>query len=131
MPEWSVKVLKICYIGNYEIIQFRNYGQVFFINYSELDQADVFDTLRQYDLLLLEVSENCIDKIIRWIFNLHCKMNIPILAILDNCNKRDKLKLDKIGVRDYIDIDFEIDKIESKIENMIRLISWQKKNKMV
>lgn len=41
------------------------------------------------------------------------------------------MKLDKIGVRDYIDIDFEIDKIDSKIENMIRLISWQKKNKMV
>ena len=58
-------MLKICYIGNYEIIQFRNYGQVFFINYSELNQSDVFDTLQQYDLLLLEVSENCIDKIIR------------------------------------------------------------------
>ena len=49
---------------------------------------------------------------------------------LDNCNNRDKLKLDKIGVRDHIDKDFEIDKIESKMQNITRLIGWEK-NRMV
>lgn len=129
MPEWSIKVLKIYYIGNYEIIQFRNYGEVFFMNYSELEKLDVFDTLQQYDLLLIEISKDYIDKIMRWIFDLHCKVKIPILAILDNCNNRDKLKLDEIGVRDYIDKDFEIDEIESKIGNLARLISWQREEK--
>lgn len=42
---------------------------------------------------------------------------------------RDKLKSDRIGVRDYIDKNFEINEIELKIENITRLISWQKQNK--
>lgn len=123
-------MLKICYIGNCEMLHFRNYGEVFFIKYSELGQLEIFDTLQQYDLLLLEISEDYIDKIIKWIFNLHCKVKIPILGILDHCNNRDKLKLEKIGVRDYIDKEFDIAKAETKIENMIRLIHWQKRNKM-
>lgn len=129
MPEWSVKVLKIYYIGNHEMVRFRDYGEVFFVNYSELDQLDVFDTLHQYDLLLIEISKNYMEKIIRWIFNLHCKVEIPILAILDDCNNRDKLKLDRMGVKDYIDKNSEKDEIESKLENMARLISWQRRDK--
>ena len=123
-------MLKICYIGNYDIVQFRDYGEVHFIKYSELSELNIFVTLQQYDLLLLEISRGGIDKIIRWIFDLRCKVKIPILAILDNCNNRDKLKLDKIGVRDHIDKDFEIDKIESKMQNITRLIGWEK-NRMV
>lgn len=122
-------MLKIYYIGNYEIARFKDYEEVLFINYSELEKLDIFDVLQQYDLLVMEISGNHIDKIMRWIFNLHCKVKIPILAILDNCNNRDKLKLDKIGVRDYIDKNFKADEIELKIKNMDRLISWQKQNK--
>lgn len=61
---------------------------------------------------------------------MHCKVKIPILAILDHCNNRDKLKLDRIGVRDYIDKNFDIDSVESKIENITRLIHWNKINKI-
>jgi len=130
VAEWSFKLLKICYIGNYEIVHFRNYGEVLFIKYSELEQLDILNTLQQYDLLLLEINKDCIDNIIKWIFNMHCKVKIPILAILDHCNNRDKLKLDRIGVRDYIDKNFDIDSVESKIENITRLIHWNKINKI-
>lgn len=122
-------MLKIYYIGNYENTRLKDYGEVLFINYNELEKLDVFNTLQQCDLLLIEVSKRYIDKIIRWIFNLHCKTKIPVLAILDNCNNRDKLKLDKVGVRDYIDKDFDIDEMELKIGNISRLLSWQKQCK--
>ena len=56
-------MLKICYIGNYEIVQFRDYGEVHFIKYSELSELNIFVTLQQYDLLLLEISRGGIDKI--------------------------------------------------------------------
>ena len=122
-------MLKICYIGNYEIVQFRDYGKVFFINYNKLNRLNVFDIIQQYDLLVLEINESCMDEIISWIFDLRCKTKIPIFAVLDNCNNRNKLKLDKIGVRDYIDKNLEINKIATKMESMARLISLGK-NKM-
>lgn len=101
--EWTIKVLKIYYVGNYEIVQFRYYEEVFFINYSELEQLDIFDILQKCDLSLIEINKNYIDKIIRWIFNLCCKVKIPILAILNNCNNYNvPYKVDTTRERDCL-----------------------------
>lgn len=117
--------IEIFYIGNNLISDFKKNDYDIFFDSSPIEQLDVHNVIGTYDILIIEISENNIDKVLKWIFRLYCKKRIPVLAVLYGCCNADKLLLSQFGVEDYIEGSFTMQDMQNKIDAIASRINWR------
>lgn len=118
--------MKICYLGS-SIPQYlkSEYYDMDFYNTS-IDQFDIYKVINVYDMLIIEISSDDVENVLKWVFRLYCKKKVPILALLIGCSNADKIILNKFKITDYIDIDCAPHEIRTKCDTIIRRINWKK-----
>lgn len=118
--------MKIYYVGKNKPSYLDDYENILFCEYDQCNQNKLMELANDCDLLLLEIMKENIGKIIKWIFWLHCKEEIPILAIIKGCTTADKLKLIRFGITDYIDAKCSLNEFQDKMNTMLRIVKWKR-----
>ncbi|MDE6209786.1 MAG: hypothetical protein K2M73_08980 [Lachnospiraceae bacterium] len=118
--------MKMCYLGS-NIPQYlkEEYYDMDFYNTSP-DQFDIYKVINIYDMLIIEISSENMENVLKWVFRLHCKKKIPILAILIGCSNADKIILNKFKITDYIDIGCKPHEIKKICDTIILRMNWKK-----
>jgi len=122
----EISTLKIYYLGKNKPLYLDDYGDILFCEYDQCNQMRLTELANDCDLLLIEIKKENIGKIIKWIFCLHCKEKIPILAIIEGCTTADKLKLIRFGITDYIDEKCNLNEFQDKMNTMLRIVKWKR-----
>ena len=117
--------MKIYYLGHDRPPYLDDYRDILFCEYDQYNQMKLMELVNGCDLLI-EITKENIGKIIKWIFCLHCKEKIPILAIIRGCTTADKLKLVRFGITDYIDEKCNLKEFQNKMNKMLRIVKWKR-----
>lgn len=120
--------MKIYYLGKKRPSYLDDYEDILFCEYDLCNQIELIEFVNDCDLLLIEITKENISKIIKLIFCLHCKKNIPILAIIRGCTTADKLKLVSFGITDYIDEKCNLHEFKDKMNTMLRIVKWKRQH---
>lgn len=119
-------VIKIGYIGDHAFPDFnRSNFELDFIG-SSIEKLDAHNILSLYEILIIEISKENIDSVLKFIFRLFCIKKVAVLAILYDCSNTEKILLNQFGITDYIDSSYDLQKIHKTLDTMVRKLRWKK-----
>lgn len=107
---------KICYIGTQHYVDNYSSKNICFFNDVSFIDARYIE-MNNIELIILEISKKDLDIILKWVFKVLCLKSIPILAILKDCDNKDKIILHNFGITEFIDVN-NINLIYKKISQI-------------
>lgn len=122
----GVDLVRILYLGKHAAFNLIKKEFDIFFDRTPIDQLNKQKIIDGYDILVIEISSENIDIILKWVFKLHCEKKIPILAVLQSCSSADKLLLNQFGIEDYIEDHDIIRQLERKLNIIANKIKWKK-----
>lgn len=118
--------MRILYAGDHTAFDLINKEFDISFDRTPVDQLNIHDVVAGYDILIMEISTESMDVILKWVFKLYCEKKIPILAVLNGCSSADKILLNQFGIADYIEDYYIIRQLEDKLNIIANKMKWRR-----
>ncbi len=123
--EWG-RNMRILYVGEHTAINLTKNEFDISFDRTPIELLNIRNIVSEYNILIIEISPEKIDTILKWVFKLYCEKKIPILAVLHDCSSADKILLNQFGISDYIDDYCIVHQLEEKLNIIANKIKWGK-----
>ena len=118
--------MRILYVGEHADFDLANEDFDISFERTPVEQLNIQNIIAGYDILVMEISKENMDIVLKWVFKLYCEKRMPILAVLNGCNSADKILLNQFGISDYIDDYCIVHQLEKKLNIIANKIKWGK-----
>lgn len=118
--------MRILYVGEHADFDLANEDFDISFERTPVEQLNIQNIIAGYDILVMEISKENMDIVLKWVFKLYCEKRMPILAVLNGCSSADKILLNQFGISDYIDDYCTVHQLEKKLNIIANKIKWGK-----
>lgn len=118
--------MRILYVGEHADFDLANEDFDISFERTPVEQLNIQNIIAGYDILVMEISKENMDIVLKWVFKLYCEKRMPILAVLNGCSNANKILLNQFGISDYIDDYCTVHQLEKKLNIIANKIKWGK-----
>ena len=91
----GVGMNRVLYAGEHTVFNLTEKEFDISFDRTPIEQLNIQNIVAGYDILIMEISAENMDVILKWVFKLNCEKKIPILAVLHGCSSADKILLNQ------------------------------------